>query len=362
MDSRNAPGAVLDSEPWAASWATFLQAVNNPDDHSARQVIRNAMSERAPDMGGFLVPWRLHQQVLAYMTSAIVRPRATVVEMEASRIGIPLLDNPDQSSGKQVLGGLTFSMAEVGEAIPATNPKVARMMLDARKIAAYLQGVPNELTSDAAGAMGDLLARVIAMGHSWYEDDLFIANGTGTHGPQSLTNSAAALTVTRNTSSKVLLADIVAMAQVLHPAALQAGLTPGLTSVRWLLSSQVFSQILELYLTVGTTPTSAGVALSDWFSLGDGHEVGPSLLGLPASVTDHQPALGSTGDVILADLERYVVGDWLTMTVEQAAGGAGFPGDTSDFRVRSRLDGRYWVQSQTTTEAGQQVSPVVILQ
>jgi HK97 family phage major capsid protein len=365
MGIRQAPGAVLDQYPWAASWATFLQAVNNPDDNSARQVIRNAMSERAPDMGGFLVPWSLHKQVLAYMTSAIVRPRATVVEMDASRVGIPLLDNPDQSSGKQSLGGLTFSLVEVGDTIPATNPKVARMMLDARKIAAYLQGVPNELTADAAGAMGDLLARVIAMGLAWYEDDLFIANGTGTHGPQSLVNSAAAKTVARAGSNAVVLADIVGMAQVLHPAALQAGLTPGLTSVRWLLSSEVFSQILELYLnTGGATPGTnvTPVALSDWFSLGNGHDVGPSLLGLPASVTDHQPALGSTGDVILADLERYVVGDWLTMTVEQAAGGAGFPSDASDFRVRSRLDGRYWVQSQTTTEAGQQVSPVVVLQ
>jgi Phage capsid family len=154
------------------------------------------------------------------------------------------------------------------------------------------------------------------------------------------------------------------MAQVLHPAALQAGLTPGVTSVRWLLSSEVFSQILELYLnTGGTTPGTniTPVALSDWFSLGDGHNVGPSLLGLPASVTDHQPALGSQGDVILADLERYVIGDWQAMTVEPSRDGSGFGSDTTSFRVRSRLDGRYWVQSQTTTEASQTVSPIVVL-
>jgi HK97 family phage major capsid protein len=202
-DIGQAPGAVLDSQPWAASWATFLRAVSDPDDKAgARRVIRNAMTERIPSEGGFLVPWRLHEQVLAYMTSAVIRPRATVIAMDAARVGLPLLDNPTQASGKQVLGGLTFSLVEVGQAIPATNPAVAQMMLDARKVAAYLQGVPNELTADAAGAMGDLLARVIALGHSWYEDDLFIANGNGEGQPQSLVNAPAAKTSSWPTSRR----------------------------------------------------------------------------------------------------------------------------------------------------------------
>jgi HK97 family phage major capsid protein len=361
----DAPGARLDDQPWAKSWATYLRAVFNPRVRSgAREYIVNAWSERVPGEGGFLVPETLRAQVLSYMTSAIVRPRAMVVPMDAWRLGIPLLDNPSQASGKQALGGLTFSIAEAGKTIPATNPELGRLALEARKIAAYLQGVPNELSDDAAGAMGDLLARVIAMGLAWYEDDLFIANGTGAGQPQSLTNSGAAFTVARNTSDAVLLADMVSMLQALHPAALQAGLTPGLTHVRWLLSSEVLGQLLELYLnTGGTTPGTdiTPVALSDWLLFGDGEGTGPSVLGLPASVTDHQPALGGTGDVILADLSQYVIGDRLELTVERSADGPGFLNDTSEYRVRSRTDGRYWVQSQTTTEAGQQVSPVVAL-
>ena len=363
-DLRNAPGTVLDSQPWAASWATFLRAVSDPRDGSARQFIRNAMSERVPGEGGYLVPWRLHEQVLAYMTTAVVRPHATAVPMDAYRLGIPVLDNPDQSSGKQALGGLTFSLVPDGGEIPVSNPEVSRMVLEARKIAAYLQGVSNELADDAAGAMGDLLARVIAMGHSWYEDDLFIANGTGAGEPQSLANSSAAKTVARTGSDAVVLADIVAMAQSLHPAALQAGLMPDRTNVQWLLSSDVFSQILELYLNTGgtTVPTDiAAVSPSNWFSLGDGYHTGPSLLGLPATVTDHQPAVGTRGDVILADLSQYVVADRQVMTVERSAAGPGFGSDASDFRVRSRVDGRTWAQSQTTTESGQVVSPVVVL-
>lgn len=356
----DAPGAVLDDQPWAKSWAAYLQAVFGRRDPRALQVIRNAMTERVGSEGGYLLPETLRAQVMSYMTTAIVRPQATVIEMDAYRVGIPLLDNPSQASGKQVLGGLTFSLVEAGETIPATNPGFGRLVMDARKIAAYLQGVPNELTADAAGAMGDLLARVVAMGLSWYEDDLFIANGTGAGEPQSLANASCAVTVNRGNPDTVALPDIASMAQSLHPAALQAGMTPGLTSVRWLLSTDVFNQLLELYLAIGT-PANTAVSPSAWFSLGDGYDTGPSLLGLPASPTDHQPALGSRGDLILADLSRYVVADRLVLTVERSPSGPGFAADASDFRIRSRLDGRHWVQSSTTTEASQQVSPVVVL-
>lgn len=366
MDLRTLPsyrpgaiGARLDDQPWAESWAAYLKAVLGPDPE-ARRFIANAWSERVPSQGGLLVPEQLRAQVMAYMTSAIVRPRATVVEMDSLALGIPLLDNPTQQNGAQVLGGLTFSLAEAGAAISPTNPEFGRLRLEATKIAAYLQGVPNELTADAAGAMGDLLARVIAMGLAWFEDDLFIANGTGTGQPQSVANAPCAVGVDRAVSSQVQLADVTSMVKGLHPAALQAALTPGLTHVRWLLSSGVLAYFLDLYQAVGT-PANTGVALSDWFSFGDGHQVGPSMIGIPASVTDHQPALGATGDVILADLSQYVIGDRLEMTVEQAVSGAGFAQDASDFRIRSRVDGRYWVQESTTTEAGATVSPVTVL-
>ena len=55
---------------------------------------------------------------------------------------------------------------------------------------------------------------------------------------------------------------------------------------------------LQMFLNAGgsTAPTDiTPVALPSWLSLGDGHEVGPSILGLPAFVTDHQPAPGRAG-------------------------------------------------------------------
>jgi HK97 family phage major capsid protein len=359
----DAPGAALDGQPWARSWAHFLRAVNDPRDGSARQFIANAagrMSERVPSEGGFLVPEVLRAQVLAYMTPAIVRPRAQVLPMSSLRLPIPTLDNPSQAGGAGVLGGLTFSFAEEGAAIANTTPAFGRVVLEARKLAA-LCTAPNELADDAAGAWGDFLARVIAMGVAWTEDDYFIGtNGTGVGCPQGLVNAPCAVQVTRAASSVVSLADVAKMVNALHPASLQAGLTPGVTDVLWLVSASAFTSLLEMYLAIGT-PTNTAAAGIDWLSLGDGHEVGPSMLGLPLAVTDHQPAVGSLGDVILADLRHYVVGDRQVMQVDRSWKGAGFISDSSYFRVRSRVDGRYWIQGAVTTSASQSVSPVVVL-
>jgi HK97 family phage major capsid protein len=360
---RDAPGAALDSQPWARSWATFLRAVNAPEDGSARQFIANAagqLGERVPAEGGFLVPEILRAQVLAYMTRAIVRPRAQVLPMSSLRLPVPVLDNPSQSGGAGVLGGLTFSFTEEGAQIAATTPAFGRVVLEARKLAA-LCVAPNELADDAAGAWGDFLARVIAMGVAWTEDDYFIGtNGTGAGCPQGLVNAPCAVTVTRATSSVVSLADIAKMVNALHPASLNAGYTPGITEVAWLVSASAFTSLLEMYLAIGT-PANAAAAGIDWLSLGDGNETGPSMLGLPLVVTDHQPAVGSQGDVMLADLRQYVIGDRQVMQVDRSWKGSQFISDTSYFRVRSRVDGRYWVQSATTTAASQPVSPVVVL-
>lgn len=356
----DAPGARLDSEPWARSWPAFLAAVSG-EDPSARQFIANAWAERVPSEGGFLVPEQLRAQVMAYVTPAVVRPRAMVLPMGAYRLDVPVLDNPSQASGAQALGGLTFSFVDDGAPIPSSNPKFARAVLEARKLAAFV-GVPDELTSDAAGAFGDFINRVVALGYAWAEDDAFIA-GTGANGPEGILNAACAVTVSR-TGTYLDAANVASMVAALHPAALAAALTPGITDVGWLISESLLAQLLQMYLVPGGSAATAGAPseLPSWLNLGDGHEVGPSILGLPAFVTDHQPAAGTTGDLALADLRNYLIGDRLELTIERSAAGSGFVHDITNYRIKSRIDGRYFVQGQTTTEAGQQVSPVVILE
>lgn len=345
-----------------------MKAITDPGDASARQFIVNAtpatFSERIPGQGGFLVPEILRSQVLAFMTGAIVRPRAMVLPMAGPRLAVPTLDNLTQASSTQALGGLTFAWAEESAGITPSLPAFGRTVLEARKAAAYMVGVDNGFVEDAAGAFGDFTASVLAQGYSWFEDDYFFS-GTGVGEPQGILNAPCAVAVTRtNSAGAAIFADIVAMFRALHPGIKQHGLTSGVTSVAWLLSASVVDALVESYLNVGgasAPSTITPVAPPGWFTMGDGDKITPSLLGLPAIVTDHQPASGSVGDVMLCDLSKYLIGDQLAMTIERAAEGKAFPSDASDFRIRARLDGRYWIQSATVTEANQNVSPVVVL-
>lgn len=356
----DAPGARLDGQPWAASWPAYLRAVFG-EDSAPRQFIANAWTERVPEEGGFLVPEGLRAQVLAYTTPAVIRPRAMVVPMGQYRLHVPVLDNPSQQNGAGVLGGLTFSFTGDGDAIPTSTPGFGQAVLEARKLAA-LVGVPNELTADAAGAFGDFIARVVAIGYAWAEDDAFIA-GTGANGPQGILGAPCSIAVAR-TGAYLDAANIASMVTALHPAALAAGLTPGFTDVGWLISESLLSALLQMYLLPGGGTASAGApaALPSWLDLGDGHQTGPSILGLPAFVTDHQPAAGQPGDLALADFRNYLIGDRLELVIERSAAGTGFVTDVTNYRIKARVDGRYFVQGQTTTKAGSTASPVVILQ
>jgi HK97 family phage major capsid protein len=354
----DAPGARLDDQPWARSWPAFLAAVSG--DASARRFIMNAWTERVPSEGGFLVPESLRAQVMSYVTPAVVRPRAMVLPMGTLRMGVPYVDNPSQANGKQALGGLTFSFTGDGDEIPSSTPGLGRALLEAQKLAA-LVGIPSELESDAAGALGDFIARVIAIGYGWAEDDYFIA-GTGVGQPQGILSAPCAVTVARagNSAPYVVAADVAGMLSSLHPASLAAGLMPGITDVGWLVSASLLGAWLQMYLGIGT-PADTAVALPSWLSLGDGHQVAPSILGLPAFVTDHQPAAGQPGDLALADLRNYLIGDRMELTIERSAAGSGFPADIINYRVKARIDGRYWAPGPATTEAAETVSPVVIL-
>ena len=360
----DAPGAKLDGYPWARSWGAFMRALTDLDDSGPRQVIANAMGERIPSEGGFLVPEALRSQVFAYVAPAIIRPRSSAVyPMSTLRLSVPVLDNLSQAGGQQALGGLTFAVTEEGAGITPTTPSHGRLVLEARKIAAYLEGVPNEFADDAAGAFGDFLAQVIGLGYAWEEDDLFIS-GTGIGEPQGLISAPCAVAVSRaNSGEPPVDADIIAMFKALAPPSKQHGLSPGVTEVAWLVSSTVMDALLELYyLPVGASATSGSpVTVPSWFSMGDGNTVAPSFMGLPAIVTDHQPAAGTAGDLVLADLRFYAIGDRMDLTIERSQQGAGFGSGTSNWRVKSRVDGRYQVLSSYTTGANQVVSPVVVL-
>lgn len=351
------PGAALDHFPWARSWGAFLAAVRDEKDplgaRGAITKVRNAMGERVPSAGGFLVPERLRSQVLSYMQTSIVTPRCMYVPMDSLRVPVPVLDNPSQASGAQALGGLTFSFTEEGQPIAASVPQFGRVALEAWPDKALIKDVPNELLEDATPFTESFLPRIIARGLSWHIDDVALYQGTGAGQPEALAAAPGAVRVSRTTSSEVLHADVVAMLKALHPASK--------CCATWLASEDVFDQLLELYEIVGTAP--AGQDIPPPGTLKYNSDSGRwELVGLEIIANDHQPALGTAGDLMLADMSLLLLGDRGEMTAEVSQKGPGFGKGTSYIRIRYRWDARYWLRQSVTLANGKITSPLVILQ
>jgi HK97 family phage major capsid protein len=157
--------------------------------------------------------------------------------------------------------------------------------------------------------------------------------------------------VTRGTSSEVLLTDIIAMPKKLHPASK--------SRATWIVADEVFGQLLDMYINFGSA-TSGITPPPNWLEF-DAQAGCWRLLGLECCPHDHEPGLGSTGDVILADLRLMLIGTRRELTVQRSQKGSTFISDTSNYRITARVDARYWPQGTYTTAAGQTVSPLVIL-
>jgi HK97 family phage major capsid protein len=345
--SATAPGAALNDA--VTGWAELASAARSPSGETGRKLrdLQNAMAERVPSGGGFLVSERMRSDmVLASLEAAIIRPRATVIPMSSLRLPIPMVDDTTHASNA-LFGGLTWAWAEEGATLPTTSPAYGRLVLEATKLAAYLGGVPNELVGDAA-AFEAFAGTVIPLGLAWAEDQAFIS-GSGTGQPQGILNASCAVNVTRTAS---LQADVTSMVTRMLPQSMKDFI--------WLCSPDKISPLLNMYLLIGTVPTSSAVAPSAWLT-GDA-VTGWTLLGRPLYVTEHVPVAGTRGDLIAVDPKFYLIGDRQAMTIDTSAVGQKFINDQTEFRIISRLDGEIWLQSPVTpANASATVSPVVIL-
>jgi HK97 family phage major capsid protein len=357
-------GASLDKEPWAQSPGAFLKAVlatktENSDDVKAfKASIKNAMSERVPSSGGFLVPETLRSQILMVaLETAVVRSRARVIPMDSLRVPYPTID--DTSHTSSVYGGVVASWTEEGAQLSASQPSFGRIVLEAKKLTAYTE-IPNELMEDAIAALDQWFNEMFPMAIAWFEDVAFIA-GSGTGQPQGFINSPCAVVTGGNAGARaggagaaIQFSDIAAMYTRMLPASLNTAV--------WLCSPDVIGALLQMVITNanGTTNTAASPPL--WLQAMQAHD-GPmyTLLGRPLIVSEKMPAMANASSLAFVDFGYYLLGDRQSMQIANSEEYK-FQNDLTAFRVIERLDGRTWIQSALTPEnGGPTLSPVVLL-
>jgi len=251
--------------------------------------------------------------------------------MQSSGLYIPGFDSEDQSQG--FFGNV--AMEWVGEAgtFTAKTPKTRSVKLTAYKAGLYVN-TSQEVIEDSnslEGTLGPMMVYGVSQG---IDEAVLTGNGTGK--PQGILNAGATIAYTRAGASAIAFADVVGMLARLHPI-----FWPGAV---WVANSSCIPHLANLR-DVGNNNL--------WVSAQRGAAAGlpPALFDIPLVFSDKVPALGTKGDLTLANFGAYALGLRKEAAVEMT-NAAYWSQNLLSFRCIIRMDGKPLLDNAITPRTG----------
>ncbi|SHF02242.1 phage major capsid protein, HK97 family [Kaistia soli DSM 19436] len=332
------------------NFGEFMNAVRfNPNDQrlnfveSAGRGEDDLSAEMRMDtntQGGFMVPPQLRQTLMSVPPQdALVRPRANVIPAGSppdAGITMPALDQTGSNPGN-MFGGMTFNWIEEGGEKPETDAKLREVTLTPHEIAGFVTVTDKLLRNwQAANSFVESLMRagVIAA-----EDYAFL-QGSGIGKPLGIINAGVTRWINRATANHVAYLDLVTMASRL--------LMRGVSSPVWSMPQSALVDIATMTDPEGHYIWQANA--KDGFA--------GTLLGYPVRWNNRAPALGSKGDIILADWSYYLIKDGSGPFVA-ASEHVKFTSNKTVIKIFWNVDGSPWLTAPIKEENGYEVSPFV---
>ncbi len=248
--------------------------------------------------GGFTVPTEFSLMLNeAALEFAVIRPSATIIQIGSDSIELPQPKNYDHSSNL-VYGGVQTYWK--GEDATLTESKVTweEIRLNLNALTAMAK-VTHKMMRFSAIAVGSFILPKLADAMGWKEDDGFI-NGTGAGMPLGLLNSPSKVEVAAEggqTAATVVSENIDKMFGQFRRR--------GTDGVKWLYNhTDLWDDLASLERAVGTAGGSAAGLVQQ---LANSPQM--SIYGLPLVDTEHCPAAGTPGDMILVDCKDYLIAD-----------------------------------------------------
>lgn len=331
-----------------ASFGGFLAAVvgasmpGSPgaDNRLERKAEASGANESGPSEGGFLVPQDFAASIWdrVYDTGAIIS-RCTPQPVSSDRLKLPAIDESSRADGSRSGGVRSFWVNEADTAT-ATKPKFRDMTLAPKKLLS-LAYATSELLEDAP-ALASWLERVF-VADAQFMIESAIVSGDGAGKPLGILNSGALIQVAAESgqsAATVLPANLVAMAARLWGPSHRSGV--------WLLGNDTFSQLADASFSNG----------SPVFTYEGGRRF---ILGIEVALSEYSAAVGSLGDILLADFGQYLLGERDREFASSIH--VRFIYDEGLFRLRYRVDGQSaWRTPVTPSNGGASVSPYIALQ
>lgn len=327
----------------------------SPTIHKAynSEVIKKAatgMGELIGSDGGFLVPPTFASTIFerVYKENDLLA-RTDKYTVTGNSMVFPRNAESSRATGSR-WGGVRAYWLQEGATLTRSAPTFGRLTMNLHKLAC-LAAVTEELIQDSGMALAQYLNKAFPSEINFLVGDSLV-RGTGAGQPQGIKGADCTVTVTRDTPGHITLNDITAMW-----ARLYRGMGTGENGgAAWYINQDTTPDLYKLSLGIGT----AGVAA---YMPPGGLSGKPyaTLMGAPVIETEWNDTLGTSGDIILADMSQMVSISKGGMEAQNSMH-LYFDSDQQAFRVTFRLDAQPWWASALTPYKGTNTqSPFVIL-
>jgi HK97 family phage major capsid protein len=332
---------------------TVKNAVANPSAVDARLLTNAAAStygsEGAGADGGFAVPpeWRAQIMELVSGEDSILA-MTDQQQCSGNTITFPI----DETTAWQTTGGIQAYWDSEAAAMAQSKPQLKDLTAKLSRITALVP-VTDELLEDST-ALDGYIGKKAGEKIDFKITDAII-NGTGVGMPLGILNAPCLVTVNKessqSTSTSTFHADNVAKMMARLPS-------KSFGRSVWFVNQDVIPFILKLGFTVNpagsATPVGSGALYIPPGGLQNGTPYG-TILGRPIVVTEACAAAGTVGDVILADMSKY-------LSVTKAGGVKSdvsmhlwFDQNLTAFRFVLRMNGQPWLSTTIARKNGSNV-------
>lgn len=289
--------------------------------------------------GAVLVPQQFSDMLLQVKSQdAVVRPRARVIpagDPPDAPITMPALN---QSGALGVYSGVTVQWIAEGATKIEAEPSFAEITLAPQEVSAWTELTDKLIRNSAAASaiVTTLLRKAIIA-----SEDVAFLRGGGAGQPLGIIGAPGTLVVARTGAGAVVYADLIGM----YARALMGG------NLTWVANPTVLPQLM--------TMVDAGGNLI-WQP--NAREGTPgTLLGIPLIINQRSPVLGTSGDILLADFDYYLIKDGSGIFVESSSHFL-FTSNRTIIKAFWNVDGQPWLTTPMLLEDGVTTSsPFVVL-
>jgi HK97 family phage major capsid protein len=322
-------GATRDKK-WKNGLGEMLQAVVRATFNRGmdERLVKNAAlggNESVPSEGGFLVdPEHTPEIIKRTYETAAVASRCQRTSISSNRLTQNYLLETSRATGSRN-GGVRGYWVNEADTITPSAPKLGQIEWKLKKLGAILYAT-EEMLADSA-ALSSIIAQAVPEEFAWLLDNA-ILNGLGGGEPLGTINSAAIVSVSKETGQKAATIVVENIRKMWARC-----WAPSRANAVWFINQDCENELFSMAQVVG----AGGVPV---YLPANGISGQPysTLFGRPVIAIEQCATVGTTGDIVLADMSQYKIVDKPGIQTAESIH-VQFLTDQRAFRFIYRVDG-----------------------